>query len=269
MRTTTKKGLVVNVLHGFSMGRSIDDITQSIKKKVQSIKEVKRCKQVSVQASGKWFDVELVVTLDPKVNFQNAHAVTDNIEREIKREFPNVRLTLHTEISAANNEAMWKSVKDIADSIPGSRGVHNIHIQRIDKKTVVDLHLEVDASMTVKQAHDTASTIEKRIKTTNLDISEVNVHIETASDRVSKEMRGGESEVDQFIRSAAEQFPEIKSIGKIIVHKVGDGLHLIVTAHFDPNFNIEKAHQISSKLEHLIRNAYLNVTRLDVHEEPA
>jgi divalent metal cation (Fe/Co/Zn/Cd) transporter len=241
------------------VNQSDNDVAQGIKKKVQSLKEVKGCQQVDVQASGKWFNVEMVVQLDSKVSLTNVPAVTKKIEREVKRSFPNVRLVIHTD-TGAGNEATWKSVKDIADATPGSRGVHNIHIQRIDKNTVVDLHLEVDATMTVKQAHATATTIEKKIKALNRGISEVNVHIETASVRVSREQKVAESEIDDYIRGATGQFPEIQGIGHIIVREVGDGLHLIVHAHFDPDLNIEKAHQVSSALEHLIRNLFLGTS---------
>jgi len=186
----------------------------------------------------------------------------------VRKKVPNARLNIHTETTGADQGTIWNLVKKIAEETPGSRGVHNIHIQQIDKKTVVDIHLEVDASMTVKQAHTTATLVEKQIKGTNPTVAEVNVHIETASDRVSREMKGTESDLDEFIRGAAQNYPEIRNIGKVIIRNVGEALHLIVHAHFDPDLNIEKAHIISSKLENLIRTNYSNVTRVDIHEEP-
>jgi divalent metal cation (Fe/Co/Zn/Cd) transporter len=247
--------------------KSPEDIAQEIKRKVQSIKQVKDCQQVDVQASGKWLDVEMVVKLDSSVTLDNVHAITMRIEKEVKKAVPNARLQIHTE-SADEPQGLWKFVKDVADGVPGSRGAHSIHIQTVAKKTVVDLHLEVDASMTVEQAHDTATVIEHQLKGSNRGIADVNVHIETTSDRVTRETRESDANIEEYIHSAAGQFPEITRVGKINIRKVGEGLHVTLHAHFDPDLNIEKAHQISTKLERMVRNAYVNVTRLDVHEEP-
>jgi divalent metal cation (Fe/Co/Zn/Cd) transporter len=44
---------------------------------------------------------------------------------------------------------------------------------------------------------------------------------------------------------------------------------LTLRCRFEPELGIEKAHEISSKLEKTLRAAYPKITRIDVHEEPA
>lgn len=79
---------------------------------------------------------------------------------------------------------------EIAEQVPGSRGAHNVHIQKINGKLCVDLRLEVSANMTVKQAHAIAHEVEKRLKAADPNISEVTIHMESASDLVSRELAG-------------------------------------------------------------------------------
>jgi divalent metal cation (Fe/Co/Zn/Cd) transporter len=123
--------------------------------------------------------------------------------------------------------------------------------------------------MTVKQAHDVADQVERSIRKANPDISEVTVHIESASDRVSRELAGVETELESYIQHIAERFPEIKDVCDIKIRRFGNTTHLVLQCHFDPNLSIERAHEISSKLEKEIRTAYPNITRIDIHEEPA
>ncbi len=249
--------------------RSKEEITQLIRKKVEATTGVRGCRQLAVRVSGKRFDVNMQVQLDGNLTSKETHKIALDIEREVKNAIPNARVTIDTEPFGNGRENIWKLVKDIAENAPGSRGVHNIHIQKIDGKLCVDFHLEVSANMTVMQAHNIADQIEKKIKAANQDISDVTVHIESASDRISKELAGIENELESYIEHVAESFPEIKNVCDIKVRKFGASLHLVLQCHFDPKLSIKKAHEISSQLESMIRKAYPNVARIDIHEEPA
>lgn len=249
--------------------RSKAEIAKKIRKKVESISGVRGIRQLDVRVSGKRLDVNVLLLIDSNLNLGDAHKIALTTEREVMSEFREARVTINTEPFGNRMESVWKLVKDIADGIPGSRGVHNIHIQRIGQKLYVDLHLEVSAEMTVKQAHDVADHVEAQIKSANSDIFDVTVHIETASERVSREMAGVETELELYVAHIGENFPEIKSVSAIRVRRVGDSIHLVLQCRFDPNLSIERAHAVSSKLEKEIRSAYPNITRIDIHEEPA
>jgi divalent metal cation (Fe/Co/Zn/Cd) transporter len=248
--------------------RSEEEVAQIIRKKVEAMKDVKSCRQLSVHMTGKRFYVEMHVSLDSNLRFEGTHKIALDIEREVKSVVPNARVTIHTE-PPENGLDIWKLVKDTAEGVAGSRGVHNIHIQKIYGKLIVDLHLEVSANMTVKEAHDVADQVEKKIKAASPNISEVTVHMESASDRISRELTGVETELESSIEHVAERFPEIKCVHGISVRKVGDSLHVVFRCHFDPNINMKKAHEISNKLESALRSEYPNIARIDVHEEPA
>jgi divalent metal cation (Fe/Co/Zn/Cd) transporter len=123
--------------------------------------------------------------------------------------------------------------------------------------------------MTVKQAHDVADQIERNIRAANPSISKITVHIESASERISRELTGVETELESYIEHVAERFPEIKDVCGIKIRKFGNFMHLVLQCRFDPSLSITKAHEISGKLEKEIRMEYPNITRIDIHEEPA
>ena len=249
--------------------RSEKEIEQMIRKKIETNKAVKGYHKLEVHITGKRVYVEVHVLLDNTLSFEETHRIATNIEGEVKNVIPNGRVTVHTEPVGIGRENVWELVKEIADGTPGSRGVHNIHIQDIDGKLGVDLHLEVSANMTLQQAHDVSNQIERKIKEANPNINEITVHIETATELVLREQSGVQTELESYIQHVAANFSEIKQISDIKIRRVGDVLHLVLCCNFDPNIEIRKAHEISSKLEKEIRKAYPNITRIDVHEEPA
>ncbi|MCJ7423839.1 hypothetical protein MUP01_06175 [Candidatus Bathyarchaeota archaeon] len=249
--------------------RSEEKIAQMIRKRVGAMKDVEGIRQLSVRRSGKRVESDMLVLLRKDLGWKDTHRIALDIERKVQNEFPNARVTIHTEPAGNSQESVWRLVKEIADDAPGSRGVHNIHIQKIGRRICVDLHLEVSANMTVKQAHDISDQVEKKIKAANPNISEITIHIESASDRISRELAGVETELESYIAHLNEQFPEIKSIAGIKIRRFGDSLHVVFQSRFDPKLSIEKAHEISIKLERAIRSVHPNITRIDIHEEPA
>jgi len=249
--------------------RSEEEIAKTIGKKVEAIKRVRGIRHLDVRISGKRLDVDVHAFLDNDLTTEETHGVALDIERVVKDKYPNARISIDTEPIGPGQNGVWKAVKDAAEETAGSRGVHNVHIQRIDGKLYVDLHLEVSANMTVKQAHDVAEEVEDKIRATKPEVSEVTVHLESASDLVSRELIGVETELESFIEHVAKQFPEIKNVSRIGVRKAGKGIHLTLQCRFEPELSIKKAHEISSKLEKALRTAYPKITRIDVHEEPA
>jgi divalent metal cation (Fe/Co/Zn/Cd) transporter len=249
--------------------RSEKEITKVIRKKVESIKGVRGCRQLEVRMSGKKPDVNIRVLLDSNLGFEEVHKIALDIEKKVKDSIRNARVTVDTEPFENGRENIWKLVKEIAEGTSGSRGVHNIHIQKIKEKLCIDLHLEVSANMTVKQAHDVADQVENKIKEANPNIEEVTVHIESASDRISREMAGIETELESYVQDVAKRFPEIKEVHEVKVRRIGNTMHLVLHCTFDSKMSIKKAHELSNKVESAIRDAYPNVARIDVHEEPA
>jgi divalent metal cation (Fe/Co/Zn/Cd) transporter len=248
--------------------RSEKEIAQAVKRRVESLNDVKNCHQISVRMLGRRYDVDMHVSLDRNLKFEDVHKIASNVEREVKTLIPNARVTVHTEPVGNNRHDIWKLVKEIAEGTPGSRGVHNIHIQEVEGKTYLDFHLEVAASISVKQAHEIADQVERKLKEANQIISGITVHIESASDIISRELTEVGTDLKEYIEDVSKRFPDIKDVQGIIVSKVGDGFHVVFKCFFDPNLSMGQTHAISNKLEEAIKNAYPSVSRIDIHEEP-
>ncbi len=249
--------------------RSAQEITKLIKRKVEELEDVRDCHHVSARMIGKRIDVDMHISLDSNLRFEEVHEIASHVEAEVKRLIPNSRVTVHTEPLENARQSLGKLVKEMAETVPGSRGVHNIHVQKINGKTCIDLHLEVGANMTVKQAHDISDQVEKKIRSANPNISEITVHMESAQDRITRELEGGRTELRWYLEHAAKRIPEIKTVHGIKVRKVDGAVHVVLHCHLDQKTSMKQAHEISIKLENMIKSAYPEVARIDIHEEPA
>jgi len=248
--------------------RSEEEIAQLVRKRVEAIKGVRNYDQLSARMTGKRFEVDMLVSLDDNLRFEDVHKIASRIENEVRAVVPNAIVTINTE-PLSGQKSIWKTVKQVAEQVPGTREVHNIHVQYIGGKLCVDLHLQVSANMTVKEAHRVAEQVEKRLKAANPSFSEIDIHIESASDRLSRELIGVTTGLESYIEHAAKSFSEIKFVHRIRIRRIGENLHVDLRCHFDPNITIDKADEIASQLEKAIKREYPQVERVDIHEEPA
>jgi divalent metal cation (Fe/Co/Zn/Cd) transporter len=250
------------------VGRSEKEIADMIRKRVEAIRGVQNYDQLGARMTGKRFEVDMLVSLDDNLKFEDVHKIASTIERAVKEIVPNARVTINTE-SLSGRKSIWKTVKKIAEEVPGSRDAHNIHVQYINGKLCVDFHLQVSEGMTVKQAHKVSDQVERKLRAANPSFSDIDIHIESASDRLSRDLTGVDTGLESYIEHIAKSFPEIKRVHAIKIRRIGENLHVDLRCHFDPNMRIEKADELSSQLENAIKKEYPQVERIDIHEEPA
>ena len=68
----------------------------------------------------------------------------------------------------------------MALGVPGVRGVEKCYARKTGLQYHVDLHLEVDPNMTVRESHDIATDVRIRIKESLPWVADVLVHVEPA-----------------------------------------------------------------------------------------
>jgi divalent metal cation (Fe/Co/Zn/Cd) transporter len=250
--------------------RSPREIARIIKATIEELGDVMGCRQVSVRVTGKRLDISAHVLLESSLRFEDVHRIVSAIERAVRNKVQTIaRITVQTEPAGHGRTGIAALVAEIAERVPGSRGVHNVHIQKIAGRWCVDLRLEVSANMTVRQAHAIATEVEKKLRAADPNISEVTVHMESASDLVSRELQGRGTELRFYIEHVAKRFPEIMAVHGVKIRRSHESLNVVLRCRFDPRMSIKQAHEITRKLESTIRNAYPIVGELEVREEPA
>ena len=243
---------------------------RQIKRRVESLKEVKQCLGVRMSFTRKKPHVHLDVRLKGNPSYEETHKICSTIEDEVRSIVPNARIGIRSGPSGILlPRDIWSLIKSIAEEESGSRGAHNIHFQNIGGRLGVDFHLEVSAGMTVEQAHEVSKRIEKKLKEANLGISEVVIHEESVSELISSERSGHGTEIRWYVEHVVKRFPDLKLTRPPTIRQIGNRFHVILKVAFMPGTKMERATEITSSLDAAIKHGYPAVSRVDITLAPA
>lgn len=84
---------------------------------------------------------------------------------------------LHDLMDRAVDEETMKSIRQTLSDTPGVLGWHDLKTRKMGDLILVDVHLEIDADMTVKQGHDIALSARQRVMEQH-DVLNVMTHVD-------------------------------------------------------------------------------------------
>lgn len=79
------------------------------------------------------------------------------------------------------DEPMMRAIRSAALDVPGALGVEKCFARKTGLRYHVDLHLEVDPSLTVRASHEIAARVRHRIREQLPAVADVLIHVEPAS----------------------------------------------------------------------------------------
>jgi cation diffusion facilitator family transporter len=86
-------------------------------------------------------------------------------------------------MDAAQPETVQMRIREVAMSVPGVTGTHNLRVRRSGMLLLVDLDVIVDGDMTVRRGHDIAHDVKAALLDSDLRIQNVLVHVEPDEQR--------------------------------------------------------------------------------------
>jgi cation diffusion facilitator family transporter len=95
---------------------------------------------------------------------------------------------------------LYNQLFDAVHQVPGAHHPHRVRARKIGAHYMVNLDIEVEASLSVKEAHEIARNVEKSIKTNLHNIYDVMVHVEPLGNKETDEKYGiTESQINDQI----------------------------------------------------------------------
>jgi len=85
------------------------------------------------------------------------------------------------------DNAKMAEIRRAALAVPGALGIEKCFARRTGLQYHVDLHLEVDPEMTVRESHEIATHVRIAIKESLPWVADVLVHVEPSPDAASPE----------------------------------------------------------------------------------
>lgn len=228
---------------------------------------VLECQDVKMRKVSSDIFVELTVSLTGNINFEKAHAISANVEKNVKKAIGANTVTVHFE-PEYRDVPLESMIGEVSMGIDGVKGVHNISASKIPDGIVISLHVQVDRDLKLVDAHNIADKVEMALKDRITSIKNVTVHLEPLLPHIQQSDQVGDSSIEEGVRRIIQERKEIKSISNIITYKNEDVLKIDVHCVFGINLSIEHIHEIVSEVERQIRAMFGNAV-VTIHPEPA
>ena len=219
------------------------------------------------QAGGRHF-ADVVIGVSPGAAVGQGHAAADAVEEAVQRALPGSDVVVHVE-PTEDEAALRERVHAAAVTVPRVREVHNLRLVAVDGGVQVALHLKLPGELSLEDAHDVASQVERAIGSAVPEVVSVQTHLEPL-----REPGAGRTPEEADVERDA------KIVGEIVRERTGtaprelrflhtdDGLVAFLTLALDPASALSDAHAQASEVEEDIRRALPQLADVSVHTEP-
>lgn len=244
-------------------------LTEYVKETVLTINGVVQVDRIRLRPSGASFFVDMVIGISRKIPLERVDKITKKIEYNVQKVIPNADVVVHIKPVVLKDETIAEQIQIISNNCGLS--VHDISVQSLNEKKIVNFDLEVNNKLSLAKAHQKASLLENTIRKELGQDIEINTHIEPAKPVTILSSQVDLKEMDfiyKTINDIKKQIKFIKDIHSLSARRVKKGLFLSFHCVLDEKTPLEEAHNLTSRIEYLIKQQMPNVERTIVHLEP-
>jgi cation diffusion facilitator family transporter len=253
-----------------------------VRKVQQAAKEtegVLRSEDIKMRRVGNEIFVETTIALPAEISFENAHDISAKVENNIANSLSGSGLDVKQENITVHFEPMLGVempaellIQNAASRVSGVRGVHNVIISKIANTSSMDisLHIQVNRSATLAEAHSIANAVEDSIKKQLGSVQNITVHLEPVMPDVVGMEPISDSAMHDFIRNTIlGSASGVKKVDRIGIYRTPENiLKIDVNCSFSSDMTIEQIHERVSEIEKDIRTKFPG-SIVTIHAEPS
>ena len=231
---------------------------------VDGLLEVDR---VRIRKSGNRYFADLSVGMARNVTFQRSEQLSGAITAAVQGILPNADVIVRTVPRPGHTENIFDRVRAVATR--NNFNVHDVSVQDLGGRLHVEQHLELDESLTMKQAHDRVTLLETEIRRDVPEISTILTHIESepatieAGDEIVRD-----AGLEKKLKELAAGFPEVLDVHEVKVKRVRNRLYVSCHCTFSDGLPLSRVHDVQTELEIRFKLAEPELFRVLIHPEP-
>ena len=239
------------------------EMTQKIEQAILSEEGVLENKGLRARQVGSKTFIETIVQVPEVMSLDEAHALASRIEAKLTKAFGNVDATIH--IEPCEGEAGMEQLVEKLATVDGVREVHEIATVYASGKLYITLHVIVDPSLSVEEAHNIAESVEKRMHAGIKQLEHVTVHVEPSGEIRAVEI--GEDELKKIISKVTDGVSQTFRLDKVLTYVAGGKRYIDLDCCFTKQITIAEAHALASLVEKEIKERFAEAV-VTVHIEP-
>ena len=217
------------------------------------------------QAAGQHF-ADVVIGISPEAAVGQGHAAADAVEEAVQQALPESDVVVHVE-PRTDEAALRERVHAAAAAVARIREIHNIAVVATERGIEVSLHLKLPGELSLEDAHEVASEVERAIQEAAPEVASVQTHLEPLAEETAGRPAAGVEEesavIQRIVRDATGSLPrELRFL------RTDEGLVALLTLRLDPRRPLSEAHARASEVEERIRAERPDIAEVIVHTEP-
>ncbi len=263
---------------GYRLGRrTIDTLVDAapkglsarVRETIELVGGVVAVESVRLRPAGANVFGEIGIAVPRTMPLEKVAAVRDEVARAIARDAPEIVPTITANPIALDDESVLERILLI--SARRRLAVHHVTVQEIDGARAVSLDLELDGAMSHGRAHEIASGLEAAIEAELGAGIEVETHIEPmeinelAGRDASPELKAA---IEAALERVAREGGTLAHIHNVRARETASGLVVNYHCYVDPGLSVDAVHAAVDVVDHGLRAAFANVTRVVGHAEP-
>jgi cation diffusion facilitator family transporter len=247
-------------------------LQQEIARTVSHMDGVLDVVRVRVRRAGNRHFVDATVSVPRASSLEQVHELSDAIEKRIGEIVP-ADVMVHAEPRAPKNEHLFEAIRAVAQRM--GFAIHDLSAIQQQNMLFVELHLEVDENLSLRDAHRKATQLEDGIR----DLRgggpiDINIHIEplgrhiATPDTVGGEMKLLSRAIEEFLNSLTAEYDELVNCHDVRVRQVDHRILASCHCTMKDNLPITQVHDVTIALEDRIKERFHQVHRVTIHPEP-
>jgi cation diffusion facilitator family transporter len=249
-----------------------EGLQQEIARAVSRMDGVLDVDRVRVRRAGNRHFVDATVSVARTASLEQVHALSDAIEKRIGEIVPS-DVMVHAEPRAPQGEHLFEAIRAVAQR--KGLAIHDVTALQQDGKLYIELHLEVDENLSLREAHRQATELEEEILKIRDGSADVNIHIEPLGRHIATpdtgigEMKQLSHLVEDFINTLPKEYDELVNCHNVRVRQVEH--RILVSCHCTMKgaLPITQIHDVTGALEDRVKEEFPQIARVTIHPEPA
>ena len=246
---------------------------------VSAIEGVLGVEQVRTRTAGARTFIDLTIGVPRTLPFDRVHHISELAEEAVRARIPLADVVVHMEPRAADDESFFDTVRAIAQR--NNLQVHELSAHQVradgggidsagETRLILDLDVEVEETLTLREAHALADRVEKEIYRELPQVSQINTHIETLDNAIptGEELEELAHALERHLADAPCHFPDLLDCHDLQVRRVEGKIIASLHATFDGTLPITRVHDITQQLEARLHRHFPQIFRLTIHTEP-
>lgn len=238
-------------------------------KHMEGVLDVER---VRTRRAGNRYFVDVTVTVARTSSLEQVHSLSDLIEKRISEIVP-ADVMVHVEPRAPKGEHLFEAIRAAAQRM--GVAIHDVSALQQGEQLFIELHLEVDEKLSLREAHRQATELETEIrKIRGEDATDVNIHIEPLGQHIAVpdggagEMKLLSRSIEQFLNELTREYDELVNCHDVRVRQVEH--RILVSCHciMKSTLPITQVHDVTAALEDRVKERFHQIYRVTIHPEP-